>query len=92
MNVINDFFSIIYKMSESIGSEPNFEPACDCKYRDQCKFLGECFEASVIWKEIEYEIQVPGSSGLAYQVENSTCNHEQAQEAREAAKPYLSSK
>jgi hypothetical protein len=78
-------------MSESIGSKPNFEPASNCKYAGQCQFLGECFEASVIWNEIQYERQVPGSSGLAYQVGNSTCNHEQARKARKMAKPYLSS-
>jgi hypothetical protein len=78
-------------MSKSIGPETPFEPASNCKYASQCLFLGECFEAFVIKTETGYAKQGL-DSGLAYQVEYSTCGHPQAQKAREEAGPFLSSK
>ena len=48
-----------------------FKPADGCKYPGECGLLGECFEASVINTEINYERADPGSGRVAYQVKKS---------------------
>lgn len=70
---------------------PKFTPGPNCIEEEFCEVLGNCQEAGIISKEIEYERMESefDSSSIKYQLNKSVCQNEQAKKARKSAREEI---